>query len=164
MAPTRGAYIFYFPITHHPHPQSSQTRLMQQRTPATVVGDDAIVVNPTKSGTRLVGQSSERTLSCSPTICRAKGAKKTKKQKNMWAPQAPLPPRQHCVAPQAHCSPPTTTTTNHDKPQAICRRRRRPTPQKKYVGVPTGTPLSHRRRHSLGVTPRMRLKNFVSTA
>ena len=32
--------------------------------PPTVIVDDAIIINPTKSGTRLVGQSSERTLSC----------------------------------------------------------------------------------------------------
>ena len=64
MAPTRGAYMLF--ISHNP-----------PSAPPTVIEDDAIVVNPTKSGTRLVGQSSERTLSCS--------------SKHV-APQAPNPP------------------------------------------------------------------------
>ena len=115
-----------------PAPTPTQSSKTETRTHHdAVIEDDAIVVNPTKSGTRLVRvqpahtpkKSSQRTLSYSPTTYSAAGPKhphgKTKRacSRPSWAPLSPRryhnnhPPKPTGQPPTGtNSSPPTEST------------------------------------------------------
>ncbi len=115
-----------------PAPTTTQSSKTETRTHHdAVIEDDAIVVNPTKSGTRLVRvqpahtpkKSSQRTLSYSPTTYSAAGPKhphgKTKRacSRPSWAPLSPRryhnnhPPKPTGQPPTGtNSSPPTEST------------------------------------------------------